>query len=77
MGSYRKVLDLEAMRSVIKMIKRMGWERVKESGKYGGIGERKSEIRGGVCGYGELFHSLFLHILTNTSVIVQEMYHLP
>lgn len=61
MGSYRKALDLEEMRSAIKMIKRMGRERVKESGKYGGIGEKKIRDKRGVAGYSEFFHNLFLN----------------
>lgn len=61
MGSYREVLDLEEMRSAIKMIKRMERERVKESGKYGVTGEKKIRDKSGVAGYSKLFHNICLN----------------
>lgn len=47
MGSYRKGLDLKEMRSAIKMIKRIGKDKVKESGKYGGMGGERIKRWGG------------------------------
>lgn len=59
MESYRKGLDLEEMRSAIKMIERMVRERVEKSGKHEGMGG-KERIRGegGVAAYSRLFHHL-------------------
>lgn len=43
MESYRKGLVSEEMSSAIKMIKRMGRERVEKSGKYVRMGERENQ----------------------------------
>lgn len=59
MESYRKGLVSEEMSSAIKMIKRMGRERVEKSGKYVRMGERENQWRGWVAAYSELFHYLF------------------
>lgn len=41
-----RVLDSEETRSAIKMIKRMGRERVEKSGKHKGMGEREQGLSG-------------------------------